>query len=145
MDQEEKRNPFINDKLARISRDAVALLGTPDRMLYLSKSMRKPTTIFNANVYNAGAEKIWYGDLEIERDREALIELSNREEAIYILWEMDGRFLKKAPTITYIKDRAIVTIENGAITYSPAFQRYVDFTKRRQKEKEKTGRQKRRR
>ena len=113
MDQREKRNPFVTDKFARISRAAVNLLGYPGRMLYRSKSMKRPTTIFNANVYNSKAEKIWYGDLEIERDREALIELSNNVGPVYILWEMDGRFLKQMPTVTYIKSRAIVTVEAG--------------------------------
>lgn len=121
MDQEEKRNPFINDKFARISRVAMDLLGYPDRMLYWHKDMGKPTTIFNANVYNFKADKIWYGDLEIERDREALIELSTREGPIYILWEMDGKFLKQRPTLGYIKSLSIVTVENGSIAYNEEF------------------------
>ena len=65
--------------IIKISEDAVKLLGYQGRMLYPSKSMKKPTTIFNANIYNSKAEKIWYGDLEIERDRKALIELSKSE------------------------------------------------------------------
>ncbi len=121
MDQGEKRNPFVTDKFARISRAAVNLLGYPDRMLYRSKSMKRPTTIFNANVYNSKAEKIWYGDLEIEKDREALIELSNNVGPVYILWEIDGRFLKQKPTVAYIKSRAIVTVEAGIIAYNEEF------------------------
>lgn len=121
MDQEEKRNPFVNDKFARISRVAMDLLGYPDRMLYWHKDMGKPTTIFNANIYNFKAEKIWYGDLEIELDREVLIELSNKEGPLYILWEMDGKFLERMPTFAYIKSRAIVTVENGTIAYNEEF------------------------
>ncbi len=121
MDEKEIRNPFITDRFTRISKHATELLGYPDRMLYRSKSMARPTTIFNANVYNAKAEKIWYGDLEIERDREVLIELSNRVGAIYILWEMDGRFLEKKPTEAYVKSRAIVMVENGNVTYNEEF------------------------
>jgi hypothetical protein len=123
--QRVSENPFINDKFARISRTAIDLIGYPDRMLYRSKSMGKPTTIFNANVYNSGAEKIWYGDLEIERDREALIELSSRIGSVYILWEMDGRFLQEMPTIGYIKSHAIVTIECGSIKYNEQFEERV--------------------
>ena len=125
MDQEEKRNPFVNDKFARISRVAMDLLGYPDRMLYRHKDMGKPTTIFNANVYNFKAEKIWYGDLEVELDREALIELSNKEGPLYILWEMDGKFLEQRPTLAYIKSRAIVTVENGNIAYNEEFDNRV--------------------
>lgn len=121
MDETEIRNPFINDRSARIAKHAVELLGPPDRMLYRSKSLGKPTTIFNANIYNSGAEKIWYGDLEIERDRKALIELSARVGPVYILWEMDGRFLEKMPAIGYVRSRAIVVVEGSDITYSAEF------------------------
>lgn len=131
--QTEQRNPFVNDKFARISRTAMELLGIPDRMLYRSKSMAKPTTIFNANLYDAKADKIWYGDLEIERDAEALLKLSDVSGPIYVLWERDGRFPKQAPTMAYIKDRAIVTVQNGAITYTSEFQERVDFLKTREK------------
>jgi|GEM_PF-1269426 len=145
MDQEERRNPFLTDKFAKISQNAVELLGLQERMLYLSKSMKKPTTIFNANIYNSKAEKIWYGDLEIEKDRGALIELSKREETLYILWEMDGRFLLEPPTIADIRYKAIVTVESKIIiTYSYDFQKYVDFVTSCQKKEKKPGRGKRR-
>lgn len=121
MDDSEYKNPFISDKTARISKLAVELLGYPDRMLYRSKGSGKPTTIFNANIYDSKAEKIWYGDLEIEKDRQALIDLSNRLGAIYVLWERDGRFLDLSPTIEYVKSRAIVVIENGSVIYSREF------------------------
>lgn len=125
MDDREMKNPFISDRYARISKHAVELLGYPDRMLYRSKGNGKPTTIFNANVYNSNAEKIWYGDLEIERDRKALIELSGRVGPIYILWEMDGRFLDKMPTIEYVRSRAIVVVEAGNISHSEEFDAMV--------------------
>lgn len=131
--QAEQRNPFITDKFARISRTATELLGIPDRMLYRSKGMAKPTTIFNANLYDAKADKIWYGDLEVERDTEVLLKLFDSIGPLYILYEMDGRFLEKPPTMAYIKDRAAVTVQNGAITYSPEFQKRVDFHKTREK------------
>lgn len=132
MDDKEYENPFISDKSARISKLAVELLGYPDRMLYRSKGRGKPTTIFNANVYNSKAEKIWYGDLEIERDLKALIELSGRMGSIYILWEMDGRFLEKIPTIEYVRSRSIVIVEEGNISYSKEFEDRVKQLIKRQ-------------
>ena len=126
IDDSEYKNPFISDKTARISKLAVELLGYPDRMLYRSKGNGKPTTIFNANIYNSKAEKIWYGDLEIEKDHQALIELSNRLGAVYVLWERDGRFLDRSPTIGYVKSRAIVAIEDGSVTYSKEFEERVN-------------------
>ena len=68
------------------------ILGMSGRMLYRSKSLKQPTTIFNANIFNARAEKIWVGDIEIERDKEALCRLSKRiGTALYTLgdgWEI---------------------------------------------------------
>ena len=119
--------------IVNISADAVKLLGYQGRMLYRSKSMKKPTTIFNANIYNSKAEKIWYGDLEIERDRKALIELSKMEGAIYVLWESDGWRLMQKPTSGYVKDRAVVTIKNRSITYSKEFEERVKVLSQRSK------------
>lgn len=119
--------------IIKISEDAVKLLGYQGRMLYRSKSMKKPTTIFNANIYNSKAEKIWYGDLEIERDRKALIELSKSEGAIYVLWESDGWRLTQKPTSGYVKDRAVVAIKNRSITYSKEFEERVKVLSQRSK------------
>ena len=119
--------------IVKVSEDAVKLLGYQGRMLYRSKSMKKPTTIFNASLYNSKAEKIWYGDLEIERDRKALVELSKRKGAIYVLWESDGWHLAQQPTIRYVKDRAIVVIKNRTITYSKEFEERVRILSERSK------------
>lgn len=145
MDEKEQINPFITDKFARISRAAMDLLGYPDRMLYPSKSMGKQTTIFNANVYNSRAEKIWYGDLEIERDREALLELSNRLGPLYILYEMDGRFLRRPPTPARIQSVAPVAIRAGEIIYSREYQKGVEALTERQQRKTQEKAQKERR
>lgn len=54
--------------------------------------MKKPTTIFNANIFNSKAKKIkkiWFEDVEIERDKEALLKLSKRLGPIYIGREID--------------------------------------------------------
>ncbi len=124
----------FNYNITKISKAAVKLLGYQGRMLYPSKSMKKPTTIFNANIYNSKAEKIWHGDLEIERDRKVLIELSKREGAIYILWESDGWRLTQKPTTGYVKDRAVVVIKNRSITYSKEFEERVKVLSERTKQ-----------
>ena len=117
----------LDHEFTCISPVAVEVLGMTGRMLYRSKSMKKPTTIFNANIFNAKAKKIWHGDLEIERDREALLRLSNRLGGIYILYEFDGRFLREIPTIGYVKSVAAVAIQDGEICYSEDFDRRVKF------------------
>jgi hypothetical protein len=120
-----EKSAWVDQKFTKISRVAEKLLGIAGRMLYPSKSMKKPTTIFNANIFNAKAKKIWFGDLEIERDREALLELSQRLGHIYILCEMDGRFLDEVPTPGYVRSAAKVTVEDGKISYSPDFAEHV--------------------
>ena len=130
-------NPWFDEKITKISRAAVKLIGFPGRMLYRSKSMRQPTTIFNANIFNARAKKIWFGDLEIERDKEALLKLSQKIGPVYILYEMDGRFLEHIPNIHYIKTQAVVIVENGDISYRKDFAEAVDILMGRMKQKEK--------
>ena len=127
--------PWIDGKMIRISRRAEKLLGWAGRMIYRSKSMKKPTTIFNANIFNSRAKKIWFGDLEIERDKEALLELSRQSGPIYILYEMDGRFLEKIPTSWYVKSMALVTVEGGNISYSSEFAERVEILSKRAKKK----------
>lgn len=116
------RNPFAEyEKFTDLSSVAQEHLGIPGRMLYHSKSKAKPTTIFNANLFDKRAKKIWYGDLEIERDREALLEISKKVGSLYVLYEMEGRFLESRPTRRYVEARAVVTIEDGRISYSKDF------------------------
>jgi hypothetical protein len=129
--------PWFDEKITKISRTAIELIGFPGRMLYRSKSMRQPTTIFNANIFNSRARKIWFGDLEIERDKEALLKLSQKIGPVYILYEMDGRFLEHIPNIHYIKAQAVVTVENGAVSYRKDFAEAVEIVKERIKQKEK--------
>ena len=89
-------------------------------MTFRSKSLGGPTSIFNANIFNAKAEKIWFGDLELGRDHDriALIELSKAEGPIYILYEFDGRFLREYPTPDYVRAVAAVTVTDGTFQFS---------------------------
>lgn len=78
-----------------------------------------------------GQKKIWFGNIEIERDKEALLKLSRRIGPLYILWEMDGRFLDFIPAICYVKSRAAVTVEDGFISYSKEFAEYIEGLRER--------------
>lgn len=126
-----KESYWTDAKFVNILPAADKLLGMCGRMLYRSKSMKQPTTIFNANIFNARAKKIWFGDIEIERDKEALLKLSRKIGPLYILWEMDGRFLDFIPSIGYVKSRAAVTVEDGVISYSKEFAEYVEVLRKR--------------
>ena len=115
-------------------------LGLSGRMLYRSKSQAKPTTIFNANIFDRNAKKIWFGDLEIERDREAFLSISEKLGPLYILWEMHGRFLSFVPTKRYIEAKAIVTVASGRISYNKeSAERIEVLTKRTKAPKKKSS------
>ncbi len=122
---------WVDEEITAISNPAVGFLGMAGRMLYTSKSMRKPTTIFNANIFNSQTKKIWFGDLEIERDREALLKLSLRIGPLYILYESDGRFLEQKPSPWLIRSKAIVVVEKGQILCIKDFAERVRILKGR--------------
>ena len=129
------KNPFIEyEEFTDISSVAQEYLGMPGRMLYHSKSRGKPTTIFNANIFDRRAKKIWFGDLEIERDRAALLKISKELGPLYVLYEMNGRFLEFKPTKRYLELKAIVTVTGGNITYSKDFAERVEILIQRAKE-----------
>ena len=135
MGKKHKKNPFLSsEKFMEPSPVAQKYLGIAGRMLYHSKSRAKPTTIFNANVFDWRAKKIWYGDIEIERDQAALLEISKELGPIYILYEMDEQFLEFRPSKRYVEAKAIVTVTDGNITYSKEFAERVEILTHRSKE-----------
>jgi hypothetical protein len=126
-------NPFIlmnqgSDKeFICIHPYAVEMLGIPGRMTYRSKSLGKPSSIFNANIFDEKAMKIWFGDLEIERDREKLLSIADKIGTLYVLNESDGRFLKSLPKPGYIKSVAIIIITSDKILYDEQWARAVVY------------------
>jgi hypothetical protein len=126
---------WVDKKIIRLSKTAEKLLGWSGKMLYTSRSMKKPTTIFNANIFNSKAKKIWFGDLEIERDAEAILKLSRRLGPLYILYEMGGRFLEEIPAVGFIRSRAIVIVEGGQISYSAGFAERVEILGKKMKKR----------
>ena len=75
----------------------LATLGPPGRMIGGSKTGYRHEhpdhlPIFNANVC-LGAGKVWWGDLDLTVDEEALADLASAaEEIVSVLYEHDGRF-----------------------------------------------------
>jgi len=68
------------------------------RMVSHSKSgyrERNPESevYFNCNVFVLGEGKIWYGDLDVTKEREVLEKIASEiGKDLYILRELDGRF-----------------------------------------------------
>lgn len=85
-----------------LSSDETALihstLGYPGRMLSGSKQAAKTNgkehfTVFNANLVVEGYGKVWFGDIDITRDEDALKTLARSvDKTVYVLREHDARF-----------------------------------------------------
>ena len=69
----------------------------PGRMMSGSKTGPKGhICVWNANVCSKSRGKFWFGDLDIDADADDLRKLAVKEgETIYVLREMDGRFMNE--------------------------------------------------
>ena len=82
------------------------------RMISQSKSGyrdRHPQhdVMFNANIIIEGANKAWFGDLDITIDRPLLEEIAKAlDKDLYILKEMDARFGAENESIKKLKSLA---------------------------------------
>lgn len=81
------------------------------RMISMSKSGYRDKNpdnlvVFNANIFVLGEGKIWYGDLDITKERTVLEDIAKElGKDLFILREMDGRFGKEN-----IKDSEIISL-----------------------------------
>lgn len=68
------------------------------RMISFSKSGYREKypdneVYFNCNIFVLGEGKVWYGDIDVTKDRDSLESISREiGKDLYILREMDGRF-----------------------------------------------------
>jgi hypothetical protein len=87
------------------------------RMISYSKSTYRDRfpeneVYFNANIFVEGEGKVFYGDLDITKDRETLKQIaSSIGKDLYVLSEMDGRFENESLSEKDMKSkaRAIIT------------------------------------
>ena len=83
------------------------------RMIALSKSvyMRKypkHLVVFNANILTKEDGKIWYGDIDINTDKEVLNKIAKEiDKKIYILKEMDCRFETENENVDMLISKAV--------------------------------------
>lgn len=88
----------------------------PGRMILGTKKEPKGhVCVFNANVCSKSRGKFWFGDIDITTDADDLKSLAAKEgEEIFILREMDGRFMNEANPLF---ERAVARIApDGRIT-----------------------------
>lgn len=86
------------------------------RMLSMSKSSYKEKypdnqVLFNANIFILGEGKVWYGDIDITRERENLENVAQEiGKDLFILREMDGRFNNEELPDSQIISKAVCKI-----------------------------------
>lgn len=67
---------------------------------------------FNANIITEEDGKIWYGDLDVSRDFDALKSIADEiGKDLYVLREHDGRFDNENKDFKFYKDKSIATIK----------------------------------
>lgn len=83
------------------------------RMLSYSKSEYRennPNSVvyFNANIVTAKDGKIWYGDLDLTKDADALKRVSEKlGETLFVLKEMDCRFEDEGKDSSQLLSKAV--------------------------------------
>jgi hypothetical protein len=67
---------------------------------------------FNANVFILGEGKIWYGDLDLDKDTEKLkFVAAELGKSLYVLKEKDGRFGREKLSDPEILELAVRKVE----------------------------------
>lgn len=106
----------------------VEKIGYKGMLLSMSKSgyrKNNPNSVvfFNANLCTEN-EKIWWGDLDLTKSREELLELAREmKETLFVLAEMDARFVTESrPEI----NRYVVSFSpEGFIKINPGYENYI--------------------
>ena len=124
------------EEIMRISCPAEELIGKAGRRLFVGKGMNKPPTIFDANIFNEKGERIWFGDIDIYRDRSALLRLSAKTGDLFIFNRTDGRFSCQKPSPEQIRNLAAVIVKEGKISYSREFVEGIEMLSKRIKKQE---------
>lgn len=93
----------------------------PGRMISGSKIAPKGhVCVFNANLCSRSRGKFWFGDIDITADAADLKALAAKEgEEIFILREMDGRFMNEAKpllnnSVARVHPDGTITVEESA-------------------------------
>ena len=103
-------------------------VGYEGMLLSMSKSGYRRSNPDNVVFFNANLctenEKIWWGDLDLTKSKEKLLELAREmKETLFVLAEMDARFETEAhPKI----NRYIASFSpEGYIRVNPGYENYI--------------------
>lgn len=82
------------------------------------KAHSENRVIFNSNIIVKGSGKVWYGDLDLDIDKNELINISNKiGKKLYILREMDGRFENENKSEKKLINKSVAVVDNEKILY----------------------------
>lgn len=101
-------------KTQDISPIAKKILGMEGKKISQSKTLGPATAIWNAQIVDASHTVVWFGDIDIERYREQLLELANQIGRLYIA----GEFAESG-------DESLVLIDQGKIWIDDRFAQYI--------------------
>ena len=124
------------EEITQISYQAEDFIGKAGRRLFIEKGVNKSSTIFNANIFNEKGERIWFGDIDIYRDRSVLLRLSAKTGDLFIFNRTDGRFSCQKPSPEQIRNLAAVIVKEGKISFSREFAERVEILFKRIKKQE---------
>ncbi len=122
---------WTGEEIAGMSWSAELFLGPTGRRLSHVRDMKKPPTIFRVDIFDSKAKKIWFGDIDIGKDGKVLLGLAEKLRPLYILHEIDGKFLIKKSSPRFIRNISAFVVEEGSILYSRDFAERVGIVKKR--------------
>lgn len=94
-----KKNDLINGKILSIHKSDYKR-EYPNNEIY-----------FNANIFVLGEGKVWYGDIDVTREKEKLETIAKEiNQDLFILREMDGRFENEKLNDSEIISKAVCKI-----------------------------------
>ncbi len=92
-----------------------SFLGHKGKRLPDREGIKKPV-VLRVNIFDYDGKKIWFGDIDIGKDSEALLSLSAELGPLYLLQKAKARFLTR-PSARFIRNIAEVVVEAGHILY----------------------------
>ena len=121
------------EEITQISYQAEEIIGKAGRRLFAGKGMNKPQTIFNADIFNEKGERIWLGDIDIYKDRWALLRLSAKAGGLFIFNRAGEMFSCQRPSPEQTRSLAAIIVKEGKISFSKEFAEKVEILSKRNK------------
>ncbi len=107
---------WTDNEMAGMPSTAESFLGLKGKRFPDRGDTGKPAVI-RVNVFDYDGKEIWFGDIDIGEECDALLSLSAELGPLYLLQAAKARFLTR-PSARFIRFIAEVVVEAGHILYS---------------------------